>query len=300
MKLLFPCPTVEYANGLAGVMDICRKDGWIKIICIFSICMLFLIQTVYVHADQISPSQVPLVEHSSASQKSYPEIVEAKDSEKFDEDWGKDLFFEEEIEPIADPIEPFNRAMFKINDKLYYYFLKPVSKIFSFVLPKDLRVALGRAMNNSKTPISFTNCLLQGRLKDGGTEIARLVINTTFGLGGLFDPARNWWDIRAKKADFGQTMGHYGISHGFYLVLPLIGPSSARDGIGTFAGYFTLPQNYFITSRDKLTIFSVDIVNYVSINPEEYEDLKRDAFDPYTFFRDAYIQHRAELIKKHR
>ena len=269
-----------------------------RIICIFPICILLLIQTVCVHADQISPSQVPLVEPGSAFQKSYPEVVEEKNSERFVEDWEEALFFEEQIESIADPLEPFNRVMFQINDKLYYYFLKPVSKVFSFVLPRDLRVALGRAMNNSKAPISFANCLLQGRFKDGGTEITRLVINTTLGLGGLFDPARDWWDIRTKKADFGQTMGYYGIGHGFYLVLPLIGPSSARDGIGTFAGYFTLPQNYFITFRDKLIIFSVDIVNYVSINPEEYDDLKRDAFDPYIFFRDAYTQHRAELIKK--
>jgi len=271
-----------------------------KIICILTACTLFLIQTVYVHADQILPTHVPPAESDSAFQRSCTEIIEDKDKKKFDEDWENDLFFEEEIEPVPDPIEPFNRAMFQINDKLYYYLIKPVSKVFSFVVPRDLRVALGRAINNSKTPISFTNCLLQGRLKDGGTEIARLVINTTLGLGGLFDPARNWWDIEAKKADFGQTLGYYGINHGFYMVLPLFGPSSARDGIGTFAGYYTLPQNYFMNFQHKLIIFSADMVNYVSINPEEYDNLKRDAFDPYIFFRDAYIQHRAELIKKRR
>jgi len=264
------------------------------------LCILFLIQTVCVHAGQISPPQVPPVESGSAFQEFNPEVVEEEDGERSDEDWGEDLFFEEEVEPIADPIEPFNRAMFQVNDKLYYYFLKPASKVFSFVLPKDLRVALGRAMNNSEAPIRFTNCLLQGRFKDGGTEITRLVINTTFGLGGLFDPARDWWNIRTKEADFGQTMGHYGAGHGFYLVLPFIGPSSARDGIGTFIGYLTLPQNYFITFPEKLAIFSVDAVNYVSVNPEEYDDLKRDAFDPYIFFRDAYTQHRAELIRKYK
>lgn len=271
-----------------------------KIICIFTICMSFIIQTVHVQADQILPSHILQIESDSASQKFYTEIFEEKDNKKFKEDWEKDLFFEEEIEHIADPIEPFNRLIFQINDKLYYYLLKPVSKVFSFVIPKDLRLALGRAINNSKTPISCANCLLQGRFKDGGTEFARLIINTTLGLGGLFDPARDWWDIRAKKADFGQTMGHYGLTHGFYMVLPLLGPSSARDGIGTFAGYFTLPQNYFMNFQHKLIVFSVDIVNHVSINPEEYDNLKRDAFDPYIFFRDAYIQHRAELIRESR
>jgi len=213
-----------------------------------------------------------------------------------DDDLEEDPFAEEEISPIHDPIEPFNRFVFQINDRLYYYALKPASIVLSFLLPRKLREAVSRAFHNSQTPIRLTNCLIQGRFRDAGIELTRLTINTTFGLGGLFDPAREWWDIRARKADFGQTMGLYGIGHGFYLVIPLIGPSSLRDSIGILGDYMLLPQNYFITTYDRICIYMGEAVNYVSLHPEEYDELKKEAIDPYIFFRDVYNQYRARSV----
>jgi len=91
-------------------------------------------------------------------------------------------------------------------------------------------------------------------------------------------------------------MGLYGIGHGFYLVIPLIGPSSLRDSIGILGDYMLLPQNYFITTYDRICIYMGEAVNYVSLHPEEYDELKKEAIDPYIFFRDVYNQYRARSV----
>ncbi|MFQ5464301.1 MAG: VacJ family lipoprotein [Thermodesulfobacteriota bacterium] len=219
-----------------------------------------------------------------------------EDDAEFDE-------FEEEFDEvgtIADPLEPFNRAVFIFNDKLYFWLLKPVARGYAFVVPEPGRVAINRFFSNLYTPIRLVNSVLQFKFKYAGTELARLGINSTIGVLGFMDPARDRYGIYLHKEDFGQTLGRYGAGPGFFLNLPLFGPSSARDGIGMAGDFFMNPLTYIFYNEATagLAVSASDRVNNTSINIGVYEDLKRDALDPYTFIRDAYHQHREDLVKE--
>jgi len=199
---------------------------------------------------------------------------------------------------IADPIEPFNRAMFVVNDKLYFWVLKPAARGYSAVVPEGGRVAVKRFFTNLTTPVRFVNSALQFKFKRAGTELERFVINTTVGLLGFFDPARDRWGIYLVREDFGQTLGRYGAGPGFFITWPVFGPSSVRDTVGLVFDFFLDPVNYLFPS-DGWTAFGVrayERVNATSLTIGMYEDLKRDAIDPYSFIRDAYHQHREKLV----
>lgn len=227
----------------------------------------------------------------------------AFDPDGFDEiDEWEDPFANaaEEKKPIADPLEPFNRAMFVFNDKMYFWVLKPVARGYGYVVPEPGRVAVKRFFSNLYTPVRLVNSVLQFKFKHAGTELSRFAINTTVGVLGFTDPARDKWDIYIHKEDFGQTLGFYGSGPGFYLVLPVLGPSSLRDGVGMVGDFFLDPLNYIYADK-KLTRLSIEAyerVNSVSLLIGEYEDIKETAIDPYIFIRDAYHQHRESYIEE--
>jgi phospholipid-binding lipoprotein MlaA len=196
---------------------------------------------------------------------------------------------------ISDPIEGYNRVIHAFNDKLYYYFLKPVAKGYSFIVPKPARVCVNRVFYNAAMPKRFVNCLLQGKLQGAGTELARFSINTTFGLGGLFNPAGKC--IKDYNEDSGKTLGHYGIGTGMYIVWPLLGPSSLRGTAGTVLDTALNPLTYVkMEFWQKLAIRSYYSVNDTSLRLGEYEDLKQSAVDPYIALRNAYFQHRQNAL----
>lgn len=208
--------------------------------------------------------------------------------------------FEEEDggELIPDPLQPFNRLMFTFNDRLYFYFLKPVARGWR-VLPRPMRTSLSNFYSNLRTPIRFVNCGLQLKLRDAGSEALRFGINTTIGILGLFDPARKFWGLRKKDEDLGQSLGHYGVGPGFYVVLPFLGPSNMRDGVGFFIDTTYLdPIELFISDfRVRLAVRGVYTVNFLSLDKDTYEAIKRDALDPYTFMKNAYAQQRQGKIR---
>ncbi len=204
-------------------------------------------------------------------------------------------FDDEEYIEVADPLEPINRGVFWFNDKLYFYLLKPVAKAFR-VVPEPVRISLGNFFSNIATPIRFVNSVLQLKFNDAGTELGRFAINTTVGVLGLFDPARDHMDLRKKDEDTGQTFGHYGAGPGFYVVLPVLGPSSLRDGIGLIGDTVLDPVHFYLEDRDYYVTKTVDVVNRVSLDKDTYESIVKDNLDPYLFVRDAYIQHRAGKI----
>lgn len=210
-----------------------------------------------------------------------------------------DPFAEEEID-IYDPIEPFNRGMFWFNDKLYVYLLKPIAKGYR-IIPEPARVSVGNFFSNLGTPVRFVNSLLQFKFGDASTELGRFGVNTTVGLLGLFDPAESWFELDKKDEDFGQTLGVYGAGPGFYLVLPIFGPSSARDGIGRVGDHFVDPISspwYFkLRTWEQVALKSFDKVNAVSLDKDTYEGIKKEQLDPYLFVRDAYLQYRAAKIR---
>lgn len=212
-------------------------------------------------------------------------------------------FLEEELEEemitVYDPLEPFNRAMFYFNDKLYFYALKPAARGYSFVVPQAGRVAVRRFFYNITTPVRFVNALLQFKMKAAGIELSRFAINSTIGLAGFMDPARDRWRLFRQNEDFGQTLGFYGAGPGVYITWPVLGPSNIRDTLGFVGDYFLDPVNYLPAySLAKTGIHAYERVNTTSLEIGVYEDIKRDALDPYIFIRSAYEQHRRSRIKE--
>jgi phospholipid-binding lipoprotein MlaA len=197
-----------------------------------------------------------------------------------------------------DPLIGYNRFMFKVNDKFYLYVVKPLAKGYGFLVPEPARVAVDRAYANLYFPVRFINCTMQAKLKGSATELGRFVVNSTLGVGGFFDPARRWFGWEPCEEDFGQTLAVYGMGEGFPIVLPLLGQTNLRDGIAMAPRVLVNPVTYLAGSEANLAVTSGERFNYLSLHIEEYESMKRDALDPYTFMRDAYKQNRDKRIKE--
>lgn len=208
----------------------------------------------------------------------------------------------EDIAPyqsIADPIEPWNRLMFTFNDRVYFWLMKPASKVYNAVLPEPVRVSVNNFFTNLTTPVRFVNCILKLKMKCAGVELARFTTNSTIGFGGLFDVAKNNWHLEKQDEDLGQTLGYYGIGDGFYIIWPFLGPSSVRDSVGLFGDGFLTPQNYVTPFFfDALAIDAGQYFNDNALHIGDYEDFKEAAIEPYVALRDAFVQHRKSLYKK--
>ena len=192
----------------------------------------------------------------------------------------------------GDPLEIFNRFVFAINDTVDIFILKPVAVTYEFWVPEGVRNSVRNFLRNLRTPVILANDIFQGEMHRAETTLARFFINTTVGLAGLFDVAGDsGWDYHDE--DFGQTMAVYGAGEGFYLVLPLIGPSSARDGTGMVVDHFLDPLTYLAPMETGLGRAVLSAVDFRSRNLELIEDLKRDSIDYYARIRSLYRQRRA-------
>ncbi|MDH3986188.1 MAG: VacJ family lipoprotein, partial [Gammaproteobacteria bacterium] len=208
------------------------------------------------------------------------------------------LFLDEDEEflDVYDPLEPINRGIFWFNDKLYFYLLKPVAKGYRWVMPEPLMLGIGNFFSNLASPMRMINAGLQGKFGDAGNELTRFAVNTTIGIGGFFDTAKDHFNLKKKDEDSGQTLGYYGIGPGPYLVLPFFGPSSFRDGVGLLADSRMDLTYYLWEDRDYWAAIALRTVNTVALDKDTYEGIKRDALDPYLFIRDAWTQYRKHLV----
>ena len=198
---------------------------------------------------------------------------------------------------ISDPLEPLNRVIFQFNDKVYFYFLKPVAKTWSYVLPQEVRASIWSAFQNLLMPVRVVNDLLQGRFRESGIEMSRFVINSTVGVAGLGDPAKYVFKLESSDEDLGQTFGAYGAGEGMYLCLPFLGPSNIRDTLGIAGDSFLDPLNYMTSDwKGTLAIHTGKRVNYTSLNIGEYEQFKEAALDPYIAMREFYTKSRRKKI----
>lgn len=204
---------------------------------------------------------------------------------------------DDEILEVYDPLETFNRGMFWINDKLYFYLLKPIARGYRWIAPEPFRVAVGNIFSNLATPVRVINAGLQGKFGDAGNELVRFGTNSTLGILGMFDPSKEHFDIAKKDEDTGQTLGHYGIGPGPYLMLPFLGPSSFRDGISRFADSYMNPVSHIWEERDYYYVTVYRAINALSLDKDTYEGIKKDALDPYLFVRDAWAQYRQNLVE---
>jgi len=212
-------------------------------------------------------------------------------------EYGDDMEEEEEA-TIADPLEPFNRAMYHFNDKLYFWMLKPVAEGYGEVVPEKARVSVKNFFSNLGFPIRFLSCLLQADFSGAATEAGRFSVNTLWGIGGLMDPAADKeLDLRKQDTDFGLTLASYGVGHGFYIVWPVLGPSSPRDSVDIAGEYFLEPTSYITPWYYSAVTKSLEKVNKTSLSIGEYEALQKAAIDPYVAMRDAYIQYRLNKVK---
>lgn len=248
---------------------------------------------------------VPLPIEEDEQQEELDDALEEEEFEdEFEDEFSddEDLFADEGVAiEVSDPLQGFNRAMFWFNDKLYFWLIKPVARVYRIV-PEGARISVANFFHNVATPIRLVNAALQGDPNGAMTEFSRFFINTTVGIGGLFDPAKKHAQLDRVDTDFGLTLGKWGFGSGAYLVLPIYGPSSVRDGVGRFADGFLDPWYWYLWNRDKklefVAVKAFEKVNFFSLDKDTYEGIKRDTLDPYLFIRDAYMQHRQAKIQR--
>jgi len=221
------------------------------------------------------------------------------DSVSPDTDSGEDPFREEVSRPsLPDPLEPVNRALFVFNDKAYFWVMKPVAQGYRAVVPEVMRISVRNFFSNLAMPIRFVNNLLQGKIRNAGVELLRFALNTTAGIGGFFDPAKDDFRLVTRDEDLGQTFGTYGFGHGLYIVLPLLGPSSLRDAVGQAGDSFLDPLHYVENTEVVIGAKVLNAENEISLRIGEYEELAKSALDPYVAVRDAYSQYREKKVRE--
>ena len=197
---------------------------------------------------------------------------------------------------LRDPLEPINRAIFKFNDGADKFLLKPVAKGYKAITPKPVRKGISNALSNLTEPRNIINNFLQGKFGDGIGSTYRFLTNSTIGILGLFDVA-SAMGVEKTPEDFGQTLGAWGVKPGPYLVLPLLGPSSLRDGTGTGIDLLGLRTNKRIADDSSVEV-GLTTTNVVDTRASLLgaTDLLDSQLDPYLFLRNAYQAERIRVL----
>lgn len=204
---------------------------------------------------------------------------------------------------VNDPLEPLNRQIFAVNQAIDVILLRPVAVVYRDVMPDGGKRIVNNFVTNLKLPFTIVNDLLQGETSRAGSATVRFVLNTTFGIAGLFDMATSR-GYPYHEEDFGQTLAVWGVGDGPYLVLPLIGPSNFRDGVGLGAQYFGDPVSIAGRATDNDDWLwgrvGLDAVNtrYQFLGP--LDQLERTSLDFYAAMRSLYRQRRADAISNGR
>lgn len=194
-----------------------------------------------------------------------------------------------------DPVELLNRFVFAFNDAVDVTLFQPASALYRFVLPEEVRDSVRNFMRNISSPVILANDLLQGEWERAESTTTRFFINSTIGLAGVFDIAKDM-GYEYHDEDFGQTLATYGAGEGFYLVLPFLGPSNLRDGAGLVVDSLLDPLTYILSTEAAIGRRALSAVDTRSRNIELVEDLKRDSIDYYARIRSLYRQRRENEI----
>lgn len=204
-----------------------------------------------------------------------------------------------EYEATNDPLEPLNRGVFEFNLFLDKLILRPLAEAYVWLFPVEFRDSVHNILTNADEPVNFANALLQGEGRRAGTALTRLVINTTLGIGGMIDVASDL-GIEPVEEDFGQTLAVWGVSDGAYLMLPILGPASVRDGVGRGVDIFLDPMTYIINDIDNdyvgPSILAATAIDLRSRNIETLDEIERTSVDFYAAIRSLYRQRREDLI----
>lgn len=199
---------------------------------------------------------------------------------------------------INDPFEPFNRLMFNTTLAVDKVLLRPTAIVYRAVFPQPIRDGVRNFLNNLDSPVIFTNDLLQGEFARAKVTLVRTVVNTTVGIGGLFDVADRWGFPRHRE-DFGQTLARLGIGEGPYLFIPLFGPANPRDLFGYGTDLFFQPLTY-VQWGDESYIpyvrYGVDLIDLRARNIETLDEIEQTSLDYYASVRSLYRQSRNNEI----
>jgi phospholipid-binding lipoprotein MlaA len=208
----------------------------------------------------------------------------------------------EKLEPDGeeeyDPFEKFNEAMFDVNRQLDRFVLKPVAQVYRLIVPEPFEILIANVFDNAAFVPRAGNSLLQAKWGGAARELGRFLINSTLGIGGLFDAAK-YWGIEKSREDFGQTLGVWGFPPGPYLVLPLMEPMTIRDGIGRGVDAAMNPLTWVgPTWWMSLTMRAVEMVNDRALNIELFQGLEESVVDLYSAVRNGYLRRREQMIKE--
>lgn len=197
-----------------------------------------------------------------------------------------------------DPLEPANRVIFAVNDAVDTIVLKPVAVTYDFWTPEPLKNSVRNVLRNLATPVTLLNDILQGNLDRARTTVGRFVLNSTIGFAGLGDPATEM-GLRYHYEDFGQTMAVHGVGEGFYLVLPVLGPSSLRHTVGRAVDFATDPLTWYLWKRPieyRIGRRAAQTVSNRAALIDTLDDLKNTSVDYYATIRSTYRQNRLKEI----
>ena len=278
--------------------------AYLTFIIIFSFSILFV-------KGQVVFSQ----ENTQEASNTFPITESSADDEGGFEDEFEDEFAASGQE-VFDPLSGYNRVMTGFNDGFYFFVLDPVARGYRWVLPDTARRGVKNFFHNILFPLRFVNNALQLKAKNAGEEFLRFSINSTIGILGFWDPAKDLFGLEAHEEDFGQTLGYYGVGGGFHVVLPFLGPSNLRDMFSLYPDMQMDPVNY-VENRpynfpkqegeylgvSRTTLQALEMKLFKTVNNEslrigQYENLKKDAIELYPFLRDVYEQNRAKLIRE--
>ena len=230
--------------------------------------------------------------NDSTSTGDLVEDLESLDDLQLDEDLEKEV---PPAESAWDPLIGWNRGVYRFNDRLYYWVLKPVSQAYREVVPLPARTGVKNFFYNLAMPIRFVNCVLQLKFHNATAEIARFFFNSTRGILGFGDPARDYPELNPPPEDTGQTLGYWGIGPGPYIVWPFLGPSTLRDSFGIAGDYVLYPVSYSRSIFFSVGVSLYSIVNQTSLVIGEYEAIQKAAIDPYIAIREAFVDNRKKL-----
>jgi phospholipid-binding lipoprotein MlaA len=193
-----------------------------------------------------------------------------------------------------DPWESWNRGVYKFNDKLDRAIAKPVARTYVRFVPHPIRMGVSNFFSNLETPTVMFNDALQGKFLASASDLGRFLLNSTLGIAGILDPATDA-GLARNDEDFGQTLGKWGVHPGPFIEVPLLGPSDLRDGPARFVDTYTNPREYIKNNWIKYGLYVPDFVDRrAALLP--LDETLQNAYDPYAFVRDAYLQRRAYLV----
>jgi phospholipid-binding lipoprotein MlaA len=258
----------------------------------------------------------------NAETDSEAQIAESIDGPIFKDQGSRNDFFDpfDESDQTQtkeyDPLEPVNSAVFEFNYRVDKYVVKPSAKVYNFFIPPDVQQSVSNVFHNIRFVPRFLNNLFQAKLQGAGIELSRFLINSTLGVGGLFDPAKIMFELETPQEDLGQTLGTYGVPPGPFLMIPFLGPFTLRDGIGFIGDTFLDPFNWLVLpifeiadaprllqhdptiNYARLGMSGGETVNLRALSLEKFQGVEEGTLDLYGAVRNAYLQQRLNAIQE--